>query len=232
MVWRTTFITMSTCFLLGTTSTHWIADHNVLWRNPVTPEALATSVKYYSLLNAAPKGLGWVYVIIGLVAILSVCGRGIKGYKGNGGEVLFDGGSFVLSAAIAYTQLSDVGPTIALFPSPLPGSLHDHPTYPALVTAVRDLATNNVMTAVMLTGLMLLQAGRYYSKKPSASPPTTVDDSLVSTPVRAPSPEKQPSPVSKRSGTPYRELTEAEALELNSDDVQKSASKRRGTKKR
>ncbi|KAK8861293.1 hypothetical protein IAR55_002112 [Kwoniella newhampshirensis] len=232
MVWRTTFITMSTCFLLGTTFTHWIADHNVLWRNPVTSDALATSVRYYSYLSSAPRGLGWVYCSIGLVAILSVCGRGIKGYKGNGGEVLFDGGSLVLSAAIAYTQLADVGPTISLFPSPLPENLLDHPTYPGLVTAVRDLATSNIMTAVMLTGLMLLQAGRYYAKRPSSSPPTTVVDPSASTPPRAPSPEKQPSPISLRSSTPFRELTEEEAMELNGSDVQKSASKRRGTKKR
>jgi hypothetical protein len=46
---------------------------------------------------------------------------------------------------------------IGLFPSRVPARVVDHPTFPALTTAVRDLANDNAMTAVMLTGVMLLQ---------------------------------------------------------------------------
>ncbi|WWC87579.1 uncharacterized protein L201_002469 [Kwoniella dendrophila CBS 6074] len=209
MVWRTTLVTLSTCFLLGTTFTHWIADHNVLWRSPVTPDALVTSIKYYSYLSDAPEGLGWVYIAIGIVALLSTGGRAVKGYRGQGGEVLFDGGSI----AIAYTQIADVYPTIKRIPSPVPTSLIEHKSYPDLVTAVRDLATNNIMTAVMLTGIMLLQAGRYYSKRAVGELPPSIDVSTSSTPARAASPDNEPI---RRSGTPFRELTEEEAIELNS----------------
>lgn len=52
-----------------------------------------------------------------------------------------------------------------MIPSALPANLVDHPLYPALTTAVSDLATGNIMTALMLTGLILLQVGRF----PSAS---------------------------------------------------------------
>ncbi|WVW79678.1 hypothetical protein I302_101647 [Kwoniella bestiolae CBS 10118] len=204
MVWRTTLVTMSTCFLLGTTFTHWIADHNVLWRSPVTPDALNTSINYYSFLSNAPNGMGWVYIAVGLVALISAGGRAVKGYQGQGGEVLFDGGS-----------IADVYPTIKLIPSPLPSPLIEHKLYPELVTAVRDLATNNIMTAVMLTGIMLLQAGRYYSKAPAGDLPPSVDVSASSTPGRASSPENDPIPVINRSGTPFRELTEEESAELN-----------------
>ncbi|RSH94342.1 hypothetical protein EHS25_004145 [Saitozyma podzolica] len=164
MVWRTTFITISTCFLLGTTFTHWIADHNVLWRTPLTSEALESSIKYYSILSNSPTGLGWVYI------------------AGNRGEIVFDGASVVLLASIAYTQISEVFPTIALFPNPLPQPVQKHPLFPALSTAVRDLANDNVMTAVMLTGIMLLQAGRYYAKKPSSSSVPSGTSSGPSTP--------------------------------------------------
>ncbi|WWC59909.1 uncharacterized protein I303_102471 [Kwoniella dejecticola CBS 10117] len=200
MVWRTTLVTMSTCFLLGTTFTHWIADHNVLWRSPVTPDALVTSIKYYSYLSNAPNGMGWVYIAVGLVALLSASGRAVKGYRGQGGEVLFDGGSIV-----------DVYPTIKSIPSPLPTSILDAKSYPDLVTAVRDLATNNIMTAVMLTGIMLLQAGRYYSKRATMG---DLPPSVASTPGRASSPESDPTPPIRRSGTPFRELTEEESREL------------------
>ncbi|KAK6906882.1 hypothetical protein I203_100869 [Kwoniella mangroviensis CBS 8507] len=215
MVWRTTLVTMSTCFLLGTTFTHWIADHNVLWRSPVTPDALVTSIKYYSYISNAPNGMGWFYIAVGIVALLSAGGRAVKGYQGQGGEVLFDGGSIVLWAAIAYTQVAEVYPTIKRIPSPLPASLIEDKSYPELVTAVRDLATNNIMTAVMLTGIMLLQAGRYYSKAPAGDLPPSVDVSAASTPGRASSPESDPTPVIKRSGTPFRELTTEESAELN-----------------
>jgi hypothetical protein len=77
----------------GTTFTHWIADHNTLWRSPLTAEALVTSIRYYSVLNAAPNGIGWAYVLMGVIALASAGGSLVKGYKGRGGEVLFDGGS-------------------------------------------------------------------------------------------------------------------------------------------
>ncbi|WVQ94370.1 hypothetical protein IAU59_001449 [Kwoniella sp. CBS 9459] len=221
-MWRTMLVTVSTCFLLGTTFSHWIADHNVLWRSPITTDALVSSITYYSYLSDAPKGMVWVYVGVGIVALLSAGGRAVKGYKGQGGEVLFDGGSIVLWAAIAYTQISEVYPTIRVFPSPSSTPVIDSLRYPELANAVRDLASNNIMTAVMLTGIMLLQAGRYYSKRPSSSSalPASTITSASSTPGQTASPAPEPQgdvsagPSLRRSGTPYRELTEAESLEL------------------
>ncbi|WVO24245.1 uncharacterized protein IAS62_005609 [Cryptococcus decagattii] len=203
MVWRTMLITVSTSFLLGTTFTHWIADHNVLWKSPVTTDAITHSIEYYSLLSSAPSGLGWFYIAVGLVLILSAGGRSIKAYRRTSGEVLFDGGSLVLVASITYYQLAEVYPAITMIPNPLPANLVDHALYPALTTAVRDLATSNIMTAVMLTGLVLLQAGRYYAKRP-AFPPVTAENSSAAIPV------------SQRSATPFRELTEDESSELDS----------------
>jgi len=81
------------------------------------------------------------------------------------------------------------------------------------------------MTAVMLTGVMLLQvslteklfawpqayaqAGRYYAKRPSSTPPPAVVDSAPTSP---------PTEPYRRSSTPFRELTEDEALELKGLD--------------
>ena len=65
----------------------------MLWRSPLTAEAVMDSITYYSLLSAAPPGLGWVYILVGLGAIVSTGGRLVKGWRGANGEVLFDGGS-------------------------------------------------------------------------------------------------------------------------------------------
>ena len=134
---------------------------------------------------------------------------------------------------------------ISLFPYPLPPNITAHPTYPALATAVRDLALDNVMTAVMLTGVMLLQVcstrpclvpllimqgGRYYAKRPSSSDPKLLlktDDAAPSSVSVADAP---PSPIAARASTPYRELTEAEAMELNGLG-KNSPSKRRQRKR-
>ena len=82
-----------TSSLSGTTFTHWIADHNVLWRSPLTKDALEQSIYYYSLLSNAPTGLGWVYIAAGVLALASAGGRMMKDWKGRHGEVIFDGGS-------------------------------------------------------------------------------------------------------------------------------------------
>lgn len=78
---------------LGTTFSHWIADHDVLWRSPLTTQAVANSVAYYSFLSSATPGLGWVYIAVCLLGVGSAVGRTFKGARGTRGEVLFDGGS-------------------------------------------------------------------------------------------------------------------------------------------
>lgn len=109
----------------------------------------------------------------------------------------------------------------------------DHELFPTLATRVRDLANDNIITAVMLTGIMTLQAGRVYSRNDGAdadghdadelrSEPASADTSAAST--RA----STPKPLSERNATPFRELTEEEALELkrassNEDVTRQSA---------
>lgn len=70
--------------------------------------------------------------------------------------------SVELQTAYARTRLTATLKAITMIPSHLPPNLVDHPLYPALTTAVRDLATSNIMTALMLTGLILLQVGRFH----------------------------------------------------------------------
>lgn len=46
---------------------------------------------------------------------------------------------------------------ILLFPTPLPAKLVGSPLFPILSNAAKELASDNIKTAVMLTGVMLLQ---------------------------------------------------------------------------
>lgn len=121
--------------------------------------------------------------------------------------------------------------------------------FPVLAAAVRDLANDNIITSVMLTGVMLLQvgsvsgpyltqqAGRYYSSRGSgASFPRSTETSVQSSPSSSPaaSPIAQPVELADRLATPFRELTEAEALELEGSgseiDAKPSSATRRTTR--
>jgi hypothetical protein len=102
---------------IGTTFTHWIVDHNVLWTSPTTVEALERSIKYYSFLADAPEGMGWAYIAVGLAAIISAGGQLSKVLKGGQSEVLFDGGSvgtselwFICAAVLIIKSCSPVSP--------------------------------------------------------------------------------------------------------------------------
>lgn len=147
----------------------------------MTEDAINTSIQYYSLLHSAQTGyLGWAYLFVGGLAIAAAGGRMRKGLTtGQGGEVLFDGGSLggltsgvmlilVLLAALTLNQVMDVFPSksisrvcltpaIGNIPTPMPTNVSSHPSYAAWTTAVRELANDNVMSSVMLTGVMLLQ---------------------------------------------------------------------------
>lgn len=74
----------------------------------------------------------------------------------------------------------------------------------------------------MLTGIMFLQAGRYYSSRGSGEHYPRSGNTSAATSA-APTPKASPkldtvrlSPVSERNATPFRELTEEESFELRS----------------
>ncbi|KLT39371.1 hypothetical protein CC85DRAFT_288626 [Cutaneotrichosporon oleaginosum] len=235
-MWRNAITTFSTCFLLGTTFTHWIADHNVLWRSPLTPAALEQSIRYYALVGSGAPALGWVYLGIGLASSLAALTKLVTGWRGQSGEVLFDGASLLLIVSVAYNQATEVFPTLLAIPSPLPLNLTEHEMFGPLATAVRDLANDNIITAVMLTGVMFLQAGRYYASRGEAEGdgPEMMPDSTLTSGASSsvPSPATTPKPLSERHATPFRELTEAEAMEIASLDGAKHAHARRAAPRR
>jgi hypothetical protein len=65
----------------------------VLWRSPLTPEALAESIQYYALVGAGPPSLAYVYISVGVAALVASGWKLHSGWRGKGGEVLFDGAS-------------------------------------------------------------------------------------------------------------------------------------------
>lgn len=108
-MWRTMILTATTCFLagespspyffslanaswtglgLGTSYTHWIVDHDTLWRSPTPPHAISTSLAYYGILSGGSPRLAWFWVATCLIAIASIGGRcavGLRELRREGG---------------------------------------------------------------------------------------------------------------------------------------------------
>ncbi|EPQ58613.1 hypothetical protein GLOTRDRAFT_127110 [Gloeophyllum trabeum ATCC 11539] len=161
MAWRVSFVVCVTSFLLGTLFTHWIADSLTLWKSPeISDEHLWTAAAYYSILARMPE-----YLLYFLTATACLGGITILWSLGDGqaGNLMFDGGSIFLYGSAAAVYLYSVLPTLSTFKS-LP--LHTASTVypPNLRTLTLDLASNNLICSVALTGILLLQAGRWWAE--------------------------------------------------------------------
>ncbi|KAG7567062.1 hypothetical protein FFLO_01188 [Filobasidium floriforme] len=180
MGWQTHIVTCCTCFLAGSTFHHWIADHNTLWTNPTTEEAVSRAVRYYTLLGSVRyTPLPYIWLAIACIAAGTMAWRSIRGLTSSKGEkfnggYLFDAACCLLLVRVIVTQASDVFPAVlALSPSsPSPSSpnpfIPGSREYQAVENSVRRLAGTNLTISVLLTGVACLQAGRFYAERSAA----------------------------------------------------------------
>ncbi|KZT24119.1 hypothetical protein NEOLEDRAFT_1157025 [Neolentinus lepideus HHB14362 ss-1] len=161
MAWRISIVVCVTSFLLGILFTHWIADSLTLWKSPdILDEHLWTAASYYSILARMPDNL--VYF---LAATVCLGGGTILWSLGDGqaGNLMFDGGSTFLYGTVVAVYLYSVMPTLPNFLSlPVHSSSTTYP--PALRSSTLDLASNNLICSVALTGILVFQAGRWWAE--------------------------------------------------------------------
>ncbi|KAJ7063217.1 Shr3 amino acid permease chaperone [Mycena amicta] len=176
---RSTVVFCVTSFLLGTLFTHWIADSLTLWKSPITDEHLWTAATYYSSLSRAAPFVFYLLtgiVTLGAVAILWSFG------DGEAVNLMFDGGSVFLFGTTIALYCYSVIPSMCLrriiparwlillqsSPQNSPPSLptSSRTLFPDFLrTATLDLASNNLMCSVALTGVIILQAGRFWTER-------------------------------------------------------------------
>ncbi|KAJ7285926.1 Shr3 amino acid permease chaperone [Mycena rebaudengoi] len=159
---RSTVVVCVTSFLLGSLFTHWIADSLTLWKSPVTDEHLWTAALYYSILAKGPP-----IIFYFLSAIVALGGATILWSLGDGeaGNLMFDGGSIFLFGTTVVLYLYSVVPLILAKFSTLPTHQLKDPFPRALRSATLDLASNHLMCSVALTGVLILQAGRFWAER-------------------------------------------------------------------
>ncbi|KAF5315770.1 hypothetical protein D9611_004645 [Ephemerocybe angulata] len=149
-------------FLLGALFTHWIADSLTLWKSPVTDEHLWTAAAYYHILANGPSELRYFFA-----AVIALGGVTILWSLNDlrAGNIMFDGGSIFLFGTTLVMYLNTVLPTIFSQFSTLPAHELKDAFPPSLRATTLDLASNHLVCSVALTGVIALQAGRFFAEK-------------------------------------------------------------------
>ncbi|KAF8636613.1 hypothetical protein AX17_003423 [Amanita inopinata Kibby_2008] len=145
----------------GALFTHWIADSLTLWKSPITDEHLWTAASYYSILTKGP-----VQILYFLSAVVVLGGTTIiwSLRDGQAGNIMFDGGSIFLFGTTIIMYLYSVLPNLFASFSTLPTHQLKDPFPGALRHVTLELASNNLICSVALTGVLALQAGRFWAE--------------------------------------------------------------------
>ncbi|KAJ8078622.1 hypothetical protein PM082_012905 [Marasmius tenuissimus] len=211
---RAAVVVSATSFLLGSLFTHWIADSITLWKSPTADDTnFWIAASYYALLTKFPQRL-----CIALGCIIFLGGSTILwSFKdGRAGNLMFDGGSlFLFATTVAVYTYSVIPSAFSISLSPksnqsLPTALYTHFTsLPAhqlsdaipqgLRTPILDLASSHLICSVTLTGVLALQAGRFWAEKADEE-----DYGLIE-----PDTDYRPTPSQSRGKTPNAELSDS-----------------------
>lgn len=179
-------VVSATAFLLGLLFTHWIADSLTLWKSPdaQSDARLWTAASYYSILSRMSPTLAYIYSLVAVVG-----GATLLWSWGDlrAGNLMFDGGSVLLYTSAVVMYLYSALPNLLTnFKSlPLPFPNQGAPMASTLVAASNEaaafttlppfpqslrgptleLASSHLICSVALTGVVLLQAGRWWAEQ-------------------------------------------------------------------
>ncbi|KAI5122984.1 hypothetical protein M0805_006862 [Coniferiporia weirii] len=164
MALRVAVVICITSFLLGILFVHWIADSLTLWKSSITNEDVWTSAVYYSLFAQSSSRQGYALaatVTLGAATILWSFGDGAAG------NLMFDGASIFLYGTAIGMYLYKILPS---FDETFSSISFTHPEkIPAsLKSEVLNLASVNLVCSVALTGVIALQAARWWAERADA----------------------------------------------------------------
>ncbi|KAM5542597.1 hypothetical protein V8D89_003558 [Ganoderma adspersum] len=166
---RMSVVVSATAFLLGLLFTHWIADSLTLWKSPETQtdSRLWTAATYYAILMHGPPLLAYAYGIVAIVGAATICWSLRDGRAGN---LMFDGGSiFLYLTAIAmyiYSVVPNLSANFSDLPLPFAEPSSATGLFPkSLREPTLELASSHLVCSVVLTGVLALQAGRWWAEQ-------------------------------------------------------------------
>ncbi|KAL0258410.1 Protein csh3 [Diplodia seriata] len=166
-----------TCFFLGIIFSSFPYDYNVLWHAPQPPD---TRDLYFDLLESHLKFLHASPPLISRILHI-VIGTGLLGfvmklYKPSEANMLFDGASLVLYMCGVIVYLTNIVKGLRIVTSgnygqgeivdsaPNSDAAHDV-EYIGREDSLRVLAASNTILALVLVGVLVLQAGQWYAQR-------------------------------------------------------------------
>lgn len=144
-------------FLLGVLFTNWSYDFPLLWTsNPLTPAIISAIENHYIMLYDSPPLIGRVLHAVILIALVAFV---VKLYKPSESNALFDGASLVLFMVAVIVYGSNTVKGMQIIKS---GEYGDEIPQ---IQSLQVVAASNTIMALVLIGVLLLQAGQWYAEK-------------------------------------------------------------------
>ncbi|RPA94757.1 Shr3 amino acid permease chaperone [Choiromyces venosus 120613-1] len=153
----TFLIICPTCFLLGTIFTNWTFDHATLWTSlpPTTPTLQAIESHYAHLHHAPPIIPRVLHITIGT----GILGFLAKLYKPSESNMLFDGASLVLYMIALVMYGTNVVKGLRIIAE------GEYGEEVGRVDTLRVVAASQVIIALVLVGVLVLQSGQWYAER-------------------------------------------------------------------
>ncbi|CAI6341790.1 unnamed protein product [Periconia digitata] len=155
-----------TCFFLGMLFSSFPYDYNVLWTTPDDPmhyfKVLEDHIKF---LHASPPIISRIlHIVIGT----GVLGFLAKLYKASESNLLFDGASLVLYMAGITIYITNIVKGFRVVTAGVYGNVEavgdvEAGDYINREDTLRVFAASNTILALVLVGVLVLQAGQWYA---------------------------------------------------------------------
>ncbi|GAA6001826.1 hypothetical protein JCM5350_005022 [Sporobolomyces pararoseus] len=195
-------VLVSTALLIGAFYPHWILDYSLIWQGPeVSSHAVASSLAYYSHLYHAPK---FYVATLSSLAGSALVASSIRLILNPVSGLLFDGATFLLLVSALSVYISNVLAALRYLPlsqqPPFSTASLDSLGATRLTEALQSVAASNMIIAVSLTGVLMLQGAQGYADRP-----TTVEQAIVPSTGAVPASMTAPIP-SKGEKNPEKGL--------------------------
>jgi len=154
-----------TCFFLGMLFSSFPYDYPLLWTSVTTPAAyydqLETHLKF---IHASPP---IIPRILHIAVSVGFMGFFIKLFKPSEANLLFDGASLVLYVVGVVVYLTNIVKGLRIVTLGLYGEAGAAPGEQGIgrEDSLRVLAASNTILALVLVGVLVLQAGQWYAER-------------------------------------------------------------------
>ncbi|KAJ5514467.1 Shr3 amino acid permease chaperone [Penicillium fimorum] len=164
----TFLIVCPTCFFLGIIFSLFPYDYPILWSTVVTPASHYDYLEaHLRFLHASPP---LIPRILHIVIFLGLAGLLTKLYKPSESNMLFDGASLVLYMCGVTVYIANIVKGLRLasagqYGVDLASTDDEHEQILGREDSLKVLSASNTILALVLVGILVLQAGQWYAER-------------------------------------------------------------------